>query len=134
MENIYKSPETSIDVEASSTFPNWKRVLTTVFILPPVGLYLLGYKIIPHFMETFASFGSELPSGTIFVLQISPYLLWATLLSCAPLFIWHTGKLKYKHKNILFLAASTHAAVSILEFFLLQWALYAPIVNMGNVL
>lgn len=126
----YQAPKNSLPEVGNIEFS--KRIICTLSILPPMALYILSYKIIPQFFETFSVFGTDLPKETLFVLTIYPALIWLAVLSCFPVLIWLNDMLSLKAQKIIFSLSIGHVFFSFIALIFLIWSLYAPIVAMAK--
>jgi len=87
-----KTEQLKAKIKKAMTYP------IAVVVVSLVVTAILLIKVVPQFAETFRSFGSDLPSFTLFVLNISYFVQdwWYIILACiiATIFLFREAKLR----------------------------------------
>lgn len=130
---IYRKPQSeTIEAHKSELRPLQGAfvVLATIFS----SVLFIGLRgIIGQFMETFSSFGAELPMMTLFIVSIKDFI---PALAIPVIIIGITTlipSISSKVRKQLYLWCKLHPAIAIAITTISMIAMYLPIFSLGNV-
>lgn len=110
-----------------------KRIVITIMCIVTFFLLRVPEQIAPQFAETFAAFGTELPSLTLLMMALVPIYVPASYITALPLLIWFTFLFSPNQQALLFKSGLIINLSAFAIFILFIAALYLPILQLGAV-
>ena len=108
------------------------KITCTLLVLVAVTQYVCTYMAVPSFLETFASFGAELPLITNLVARIYPLFAVIALFSFLPLLAWLNHPFVIANKHSVLVASIINAVVAFVFLTITLYAMYVPIFSLGE--
>lgn len=133
MTNAYISPKSELIASQHYVIGLGKKILGIIFGLLSSSLYIWIKTVIPNFVNTFGSFGADLPVPTMYAIEASFLLIIVAVLNgiaCISLFL----PIHYKYKLFAYRFLVTDAVCSFFVLVFYQWAMYLPVAQIGGVI
>lgn len=109
-----------------------EKVVCTLMAVVAMCLYILICQIVPRFLETFASFGLELPIVTRILTNVHQMFAALALLSLLPLLIWFKGRFVITTKTFMLAASVINVLIACAFLIITLYAMYAPLFHLGK--
>lgn len=132
-ENIYESPKSNVSTDLQTKLGIGRRLIWTAAIIFTAILYRGINKVAPQFAETFASFGTELPSITQFFVKAYPVFIWFGIASLFPISFWLVSLFSEKYALKIIKISKYNLWLALFCFVLFMFSVYLPIFSIGTV-
>ncbi len=102
------------------------------FSLAASVIFLWVYSVTPGFIETFAAFGSDLPTITAIALKIRPFYLVAVVILLVPTAIILLKNLSFKTRRTMVVLSASLFIFSVIYLMFFFWAMYLPAFSLST--
>lgn len=126
----------SINAEIPPKPKHWMWIVSVCLVFISIFFFIAIILVIPQFTEIFKSFGADLPSLTLFVINLHQYFIlfiFAGLIPCIILLISSLRGKQHKHQKLLFIAVVTYFVFSIMIFLVSMISMYLPVFRVSTV-
>ncbi len=109
-----------------------KIVLVLLLSISSALLFVIIFRLMPGFIETFASFGHNLPLPTKIVLDLYPAYPVMVFVSLLPSLIVFIKKVSLNVRIKMLPLSLAFILAAIVYFIFMFWALYLPAFELGS--
>lgn len=133
-ENIYSTPERNLSEGATARISIIRKILWSIGIVFTANTYKAIDKAVPQFVETFSSFGADLPLMTRIAIHAHGAFHWISIISLLLILFLVVSIFNEKYAKVMLKISKYNLFISISVFVLFMISMYLPIFMLGSVI